>query len=124
MANTICPWARVYKYNPSHMQSEVCCGVPQLPYREDLREAEFATWSGVQTREQVGAVDQLVSAMDMTSGEHASLASVQVVCARKDVEIYEFMRIIIMACLNSCLANLFSFEGTAVLCAAGMRPAA
>ena len=104
------------------MQSEVCCGVPQLPYREDLREAEFATWSGVQTQEQVGAVDQLMSAMDMTSSEHASLAGVQVVCARKAVDVHELMRI--MACLNSCLANLFTFEETAVLCAAGMRPAA
>lgn len=83
VANTSRPWGRVYDCLLSHVHSHVCCGVPQLPYREDLREAEFATYSGIQIQEQNGAVDQLMSAMDMTSGKRASLAGVQVVCARK-----------------------------------------
>ena len=85
--NTLHLWGTISYYSPIRIHSQDLCGARQLPYQEDLRAAEFATYAGVKFQEQTEAVDKLMSAMDMTSGVHAFLVSAFAcwVCARQAI---------------------------------------
>ena len=63
-------WTDVRNFLLKHAFFKGCCGARQLPYREDMREADFATFAGNQASQKaVEAVDDVIGATGMTSSE-------------------------------------------------------